>query len=188
MGNYALFMHIVAAAALAARRIAVSAPRARLSATHIVRPAVAADVEQIATLVDIFAARRLMLPRTSHEIALDVEDYVVAVNGNGRLIACAALDEYSPSLAEISSVAVSPSEHGRGLGSAVVLGVERVARQRGVNELFALTLADDFFAALGYEKTSIAHYPEKLARYDRLRGCGVQIVEKSCFRKIHGDN
>ena len=181
-------MHIVASTAHTLRRPIVGAPRARLSATHIVRPAVAADVEQITALVDVFAARQLMLPRTSEQIALDVEDYVVAVNGNGRLIACAALDEYSPSLAEVSSVAVSPSEHGRGLGSAVVLGVERVARQRGVGELFALTLADDFFASLGYEKTAIGRYPEKLARYDRLRRCGVAVVEKSCFRKITGDN
>ena len=180
-------MHIIASAAPAFLRSSI-APRARLSATHVVRPAATADVDQISTLVDIFAARQLMLARTPEQIALDVDDYVVAVNASGRLVACAALDEYSPSLAEISSVAVSPSEHGRGLGSAVVLGVERVARQRGVNELFALTLADDFFASLGYEQTSLARYPEKLARYDRLRRAGVNVVDKSCFRKVSGSN
>src|SRR5688500_3453872 len=180
-------MHIIASVAPAFLRSSVT-PQARLSATHVVRPAALADVEQISSLVDIFAARQLMLARTSAQIALDVDDYVVAVNGNGRLVACAALDEYSPSLAEVSSVAVSPGEHGRGLGSAVVLGVERVARQRGVNELFALTLADDFFASLGYEPTSLARYPEKLARYDRLRRAGVNVVDKSCFRKLSGAN
>jgi len=95
-----------------------------------------------------------------------------------------AIDERSPSLAEVSSVAVAKSEHGNGLGTEVVLGVERLARARDINEIFALSLTDKFFIGLDYVATSISRYPEKLARYDVLARSGVEIVPKRCFQKV----
>jgi amino-acid N-acetyltransferase len=127
-----------------------------------------------------------MLPRTHDQIAINIDNYVVAASG-GRVLACAALEEYSPSLAEISSVAVAGSEHGRGLGTDVVMGVERLARARNIAEVFALSLSDRFFLSMGYEATSISRYPEKLARYDLLMTQGVEIVPKRCFQKQLGD-
>ena len=124
-----------------------------------------------------------MLPRTREQIAMNIDNYVVAASG-GRVVACAALEEYSPSLAEVSSVAVARSEHGKGLGTDVVLGVERLARARNISELFAMSLSDRFFLALNYGATSISRYPEKLARYDRLSADGVDIVPKRCFQKV----
>ena len=166
----------------------VPASRPRREARPVVRAAAPADVAEIHELVSRFAADRLMLPRTESQIALGLDGYVVVADAHDRVLACAALDEYSPSLAEVSSVAVDPSRHGEGLGSAAVLGVERVARRRGIAEIFALTLADGFFGSLGYEKTDLVLYPDKLARYEALRSAGVQVVPKSCFRKIVGDN
>jgi N-acetylglutamate synthase-like GNAT family acetyltransferase len=157
--------------------------RPRLSASHVVRPACAGDVDEIAALANHYAADGLMLPRTADEISLQLDDYVVAVNEHGRLLACAALQEYSPSLAEVSSVAVVRDRQGRGLGSAVVIAVERMAHHRGVSELFALTLSDAFFSSLGYVRTSVECYPEKLTRYAALERDGVQVLEKSCYTK-----
>jgi amino-acid N-acetyltransferase len=127
-----------------------------------------------------------MLPRTAQQIAAAIDNYVVATDESGRVLACAALEEYSPSLAEVSSVAVAESQHGRGLGTQVVLGVERLARARNIDEIFALSLTDDFFLALSYEPTSIGRYPEKLRRYDALAKAGVEIVPKRCFQKVLG--
>lgn len=152
----------------------------------LVRPATRADVDQIWELVACYTAQGLMLPRTHDQVAMNIDNYVVATSG-GRVLACAALEEYSPSLAEISSVAVASTEHGNGLGTDVVLGVERLARARDINEVFALSLSDRFFLSLGYEATSIARYPEKLARYDRLASQGIEIVPKRCFQKVLGD-
>jgi amino-acid N-acetyltransferase len=126
-----------------------------------------------------------MLPRTQEQLAMNIDNYIVATV-NGRVVACAALEEYSPSLAEVSSVAVARSEHGNGLGTDVVLGVERLARARDINELFALSLSDRFFLSLDYEATSISRYPEKLARYEKLQANGVEIVPKRCFQKVLG--
>ncbi len=151
-----------------------------------VRRAVRADAPQILELVAQYAAQGLMLSRTLDEIAARIDNYVVATDETKRVIACAALEEYSPSLAEVSSVAVAPTHHGKGLGSQVVLGIERLARARDIEELFALSLTDNFFLSLSYELTTISRYPEKLARYETLTKSGVEIVPKRCFQKALG--
>jgi len=143
-----------------------------------------ADASQILELVSPYAAQGLMLPRTLEQIASRIDNYVVATDAAGRVLACAALEEYSPSLAEVSSVAVAPAQHGKGLGTQVVLGVERLARARDIEEVFALSLTDNFFLSLGYKATTISRYPEKLARYDTLSKAGVEIVPKRCFQKV----
>ena len=151
-----------------------------------VRRATRSDVGQILELVSEYAAQGLMLPRTFDQIASRIDNYVVSADQAGRVVACAALEEYSPSLAEVSSVAVAQSHQGRGLGTEVVLGVERLARSRDIEEIFALSLTDNFFLALSYKPTTISRYPEKLARYDSLSKAGVEIVPKRCFQKELG--
>ncbi len=151
----------------------------------VVRSAHRVDADQIWELVSSYAAEGLMLPRTLEQVAMNIDNYVVAVAG-AKVVACAALEEYSPSLAEVSSVAVARSEYGNGLGTDVVLGVERLARAREINEIFALSLTDKFFLGLEYTPVSIARYPEKLVRYERLAAEGVEIVPKRCFQKIVG--
>ena len=145
-----------------------------------------ADVAQIWELVSEYAAQGLMLPRTPAQIDARIDSYVVASDEKGHVVACAALEEYSPSLAEVSSVAVAPTHHGKGLGSQVVLGVERLARARDIEELFALSLTDNFFLSLGYKPCTISRFPEKLARYEALAQEGVEIVPKRCFSKSLG--
>ncbi|MDQ6769772.1 MAG: hypothetical protein M3Z54_07280, partial [Gemmatimonadota bacterium] len=71
-------------------------------------------------------------------------------------------------------------------GSQVVLGIERLARARNIEELFALSLTDNFFLSLSYKATTVSRYPEKLARYDTLTKSGVEIVPKRCFQKVLG--
>jgi amino-acid N-acetyltransferase len=144
------------------------------------------DVNQITQLVTQYSALGLMLPRTAEQIAASIDNYVVATDAGGHVLACAALEEYSPSLAEVSSVAVATSHHGRGLGTQVVLGVERLARARNIDEIFALSLTDDFFLSLSYKTTTISRYPEKLLRYEILSKAGVEIVPKRCFQKVLG--
>ena len=157
------------------------------SSRPVVRTAVRADVDQIWELVSAYAAEGLMLPRTQDQVAMNIDNYVVAT-ANGRVVACASLEEYSPSLAEVSSVAVARAEHGNGLGTDVVLGVERLARARDINEIFALSLSDRFFLSMDYEPIPISRYPEKLSRYEKLRTVGIEIVPKRCFQKMLGNS
>jgi amino-acid N-acetyltransferase len=134
----------------------------RWSAT--VRRASAVDVGPIAALVNGYAAEDVMLPRTPEQVALALDDYVVATDPHGRLLACGALREYSPSVAELVSLAVAREAQGLGLGRLVVAEVERLALKRGFTSLFAHTVSPRFFEALGYAAVERAEYPEKRAR------------------------
>jgi amino-acid N-acetyltransferase len=129
-----------------------------------VRRAEARDVAGIAALVASWSDEELLLPRTRGEIALAVDDYVVAADARGRVVACAALREYAPSLAELVSVAVARDAHGRGLGRLVVAQVERLAVARGHASLFAHTVNPAFFEAIGYERAERSLFPEKRGR------------------------
>ena len=152
----------------------------------VLRRAFACDVPAIAALVNRFAAENRMLPRTAESIALTLEDFVVATDERGAVLACGALKEYSPSLAEVASVAVAPEAHGRGLGTAVLRQVEGLARRRGVDELFALTLTPRFFEAAGYEVADKRRYPEKIRR--DCVGCARQVgCVEVCVRRSLGE-
>lgn len=130
----------------------------------MVRAARPGDVQGIATLVNEYAAEGIMLTRTPEEIALALHDYVVAVDERGRVLGSGALREYAPSLAEVSAIAVAREAHGRGVGRVIVEEVERLALRRGIQEVFALTLAPQFFESLGYAVVDRSSYPEKVRR------------------------
>ncbi len=129
-----------------------------------VRPARDADIAGIVALVNSYAAEAIMLYRSPESVRMTLHDFVVAVDSTGAIMACGALKEYSPSLAEVASVAVARDAHGLGLGTAIVAEVERLACKRGIDELFALTLTPKFFESAGYVIGDRAMYPEKIRR------------------------
>ncbi len=82
----------------------------------VIRPARRADADGIVELVNGYASEGIMLPRTLDSVAHAIDDFVVAVTVRGKLLGCGALKEYSPSLAEVSSLAIERAAHGTGLG------------------------------------------------------------------------
>jgi amino-acid N-acetyltransferase len=147
------------------------------------RAARSSDVAGIAALIADYAAEGVMLSRTPESIALALHDYVVAVEGRGRVIACGALREYSPSVAEVSAVAVARHAHGHGLGTRIVHAVEELARIRDIDEVFALTLTTGFFVAAGYAVVDRGLYPEKIRR--DCRGCARRFsCAEVCVRHV----
>ena len=147
-----------------------------------IRPARAEDAEAIARLIDVFADEALMLRRTPEMVELAIHDYVVAVEAHGKIMACGALKEYSPSVAEVAAIAVSRDAHGCGLGKAIVRAVESLALKRGIFDVFALTLQPAFFAAIGYQRVDRARYPEKIRR-DCLACARRFACNEICFAK-----
>jgi N-acetylglutamate synthase-like GNAT family acetyltransferase len=128
------------------------------------RPARLADVPAITTLINEFAAERIMLPKTLESVTLGVDDFIVATDRHARVLGCAAVKEYSPSLAEVASVAVVRQAHGLGIGTELVRRVEDLASRRGVSDLFAFTATPRFFEGLGYGVVDSALFPEKASR------------------------
>ena len=147
-----------------------------------IRAAKASEADAIARLNNHFADQHLMLRRTPEMISLTIDDYLVAVDERGRILACGCLKTYSPSVAEVAAIAVSPDAQGLGLGRRIVTAVENLARKRGIPEVFALTLEPQFFEALGYLRVDRARYPEKIRR-DCI-GCARRFAcNETCFAK-----
>jgi amino-acid N-acetyltransferase len=147
-----------------------------------VRRARSAEADEIARLNNFFADQHLMLRRTPEMIALSIDDYLVAVDERGRVLGCGALKEYSPSVAEVAAIAVSPDAQGLGLGRRIVSAVEELAAKRGIPEVFALTLEPQFFEALGYQRVDRARYPEKIRR-DCIACARRFACNETCFAK-----
>ena len=147
-----------------------------------VRRARSQDAPAIARLNNTFADEGQMLRRSPEMISLAIDDYVVVHNRVGELLACGALKEYSPSVAEVAAIAVSRNAHGKGLGRAIVSAVEDLARKRGIYDVFALTLQPEFFAAIGYLRVDRARYPEKIRR-DCLSCVRRFACNETCFAR-----
>ena len=153
-----------------------------MDGTIVVRRAEPGDAESMARLIEVYAAEAIMLRRTPAMIELAIADYIVATDSRGEVVACGALKEYSPSIAEIAAIAVSTKLQGRGVGKAIVSAVEALAIKRGIYQVFALTLQPAFFAAIGYQRVDRARYPEKIRR-DCL-GCARRTAcNEICFAK-----
>ena len=148
----------------------------------VIRRARAEDAEAIARLIAVFADEALMLRRTPEMVSLAIDDYVVGVSRDGEIVACGALKEYSPSVAEVAAIAVSRTVHGCGVGKAIVRAVEALAIKRGIYDVFALTLQPAFFGAIGYQRVDRARYPEKIRR-DCLSCVRRFACNEYCFAK-----
>jgi N-acetylglutamate synthase-like GNAT family acetyltransferase len=153
-----------------------------MTADVVIRRARAEDAEAIAALIAVFADEALMLRRTPEMVSMAIDDYVVGVTRRGEIIACGALKEYSPSVAEVAAIAVSRSVHGCGVGKAIVGAVEALALKRGIYDVFALTLQPAFFGAIGYQRVDRARYPEKIRR-DCLACARRFACNEHCFAK-----
>jgi amino-acid N-acetyltransferase len=134
------------------------APRAEV----VVRPARIADMAQVEPLINHFAARDVMLPKTADQLARHFREFVVAADPTGRVVACGALRIYSESLAEITSLAVEEAAHGAGLGRRIVERLLDDARELQLRTVFALTLQELFFHRLGFRTVPKEMFPLKV--------------------------
>jgi amino-acid N-acetyltransferase len=142
-----------------------------------------ADIADIVTLNNLFAPDGLTLHRSEAFVVAHLQDYQVVRASNGTLLGQVALDEYSPSLVELVSLAVAPDAQGQGLGQELITAAEQLARERGYPELFAISLAEPLFLRMGFEESTILRYPEKIARYRAISRSELSIGRKFCFAK-----
>lgn len=120
------------------------------------------DAPRIHQLIDHYARKGLLLPRSLDEIAAHTSHFVVAER-DGAIVGCAALEPYHDSLGELRSLAVDETERGRGTGRELLKAILRRARREGVERVFAVTHAPHFFLRGGFDRVADV-VPEKIAR------------------------
>lgn len=140
-----------------------------MNAIASIRQASLRDAKAISALIGLYVADGTLLPRTPEFIAERVIDFLVT-SVDGRVIACVHLDEYSPSLIEVRSLAVDPDFQGKGIGRELVRAAEDLARKREYATVFAVSSNDEFFRALGYLPRHIPELDRERSEVSRYKG------------------
>ncbi len=147
-----------------------SEPRVEVAVTK----ALPGDAQAIHDLVNHFAAKGEMLPRTMAEVYENLRDFFV-VRDSGRMIGCAALHIMWGDLAEVKSLAVEECRQGSGVGAALVEACIAEARELGLATVFALTYRPVFFEKLGFRQADVMTLPRKVwnecYRCPKFPGC-----------------
>lgn len=118
------------------------------------------DIPNILALINSYAAKGVMLPRTEFEMSENIRDFSVAYEGQ-TLVGCGALHFYTPTSAEVRSLAVLPEMKQHGVGRALVEALEQEARNNDLESIFAFTYVPQFFGKLGFAEVERGELPLK---------------------------
>lgn len=141
--------------------------------TVVCRPT-EADLPGLVALVNTYARRGDLLPRTPEAIRESLPDWVIAKRGD-EVVACGSLLMYTAVLAEVRSLAVADEAQGMGVGRKIVESLITEARQRHIPTLFALTRAVPFFLRLGFTITEKEFFPQKV-----WNDCAICPLKDAC--------
>ncbi|MBB3190740.1 amino-acid N-acetyltransferase [Halomonas cerina] len=103
------------------------------------RPAELGDIGGLLELLDPLERRGMLVPRSRERLEYEIDDYVV-IDRDGMIIGCAALHTFGEAtMGELACVAVHVGYRGGARGELLLAEIERRARQRRLEALFALT-------------------------------------------------
>lgn len=127
----------------------------------MIRTAKMADVDCVLKLINNYAEKGLMLPRSPFDIYRKLTSFVV-YETDGKIIGCSHLNIVWKDLAEIASLAVSPDYKGRGFGRDLVNYQKQQAKDLGISTLFTLTYQTGFFEKCGFHSVKKEQLPYKV--------------------------
>lgn len=116
----------------------------------MIRSATVRDVPRIAQVINSHAEVGRMLFKSYAQLFEDLRDFAVYEESEGQVIGCVALTIIWSDLAELRSLAVDASAHGRGIGKSLVRWALDEARRLQIRRVMALTYEQVFFEKLGF--------------------------------------
>jgi amino-acid N-acetyltransferase len=119
------------------------------------------DVAAVHKLINSFADRDEMLPRSLNELYENLRDYFVIENG-GDVVGCCALHVTWSDLAEVKCLAVREDHQGDRLGEQLVEACLSDARVLGVPRVFVLTYIPGYFDRFGFRTVEKNELPQKV--------------------------
>ncbi len=140
-------------------------PRQDLRAPAVlsVRRARLSDVPAMMSLLNEYARRAEILPRTEAEVYQSIREWAV-VEAGGRIVGIGSLLVLWADLAEIRSLVVAPDWRGHGIGRRIVAMLLDEAASLGIPTVFALTRRPGFFLRLGFSLTKKEQLPRKVMK------------------------
>ena len=146
------------------------------------RKAVMRDIRPILQLINNYAALGVMLPRTEFEMSEAIRDFTVVTSGR-EFLGCGALHFYSPTLAEIRSLAVREQAKTQGVGRKLVEALLAEAEQYELDAVFAFTYVVPFFQKVGFQAVERGALPLK-AWKDCLRCPKFQACDEVAVLRV----
>jgi amino-acid N-acetyltransferase len=147
-----------------------------------IRKAKISDLKQVHRLVNDFARKEQMIPRSLNELYETVRDFLIC-EINGSVCGVCALHIMWEDLAEIRSLAVDKKFQKMGIGKTLVKRCLKEAKSLGLKRVFALTYHPDFFKKMGFTDTDKASLPQKIwgdcLRCPRFPECDEHAVIKN---------
>jgi amino-acid N-acetyltransferase len=129
----------------------------------MIRKATMRDVKPIQKLLEQYAQKGLLLPRSLSELYGYLRDYYVFIPDEGlEICGVCALHLCWEDLAEIKSLAVDESYARQGIGTQLVEACLSEAITLGLYKIFALTYRVDFFCRFGFKEVDKSLLPHKI--------------------------
>ncbi len=126
-----------------------------------IRKATVKDIPEVQKLINLFARREQMLPRSLHELYESIRDIFVC-DSEGKILGTCSLHIHWEDLAEIRSLAVRKEATNMGIGTRLVRRAMAEAKRLGVNRVFVLTYTPEFFIKLGFQEIDKSTLPQKI--------------------------
>jgi amino-acid N-acetyltransferase len=130
---------------------------------RIIRELREEDIPELLGMIGRSVRRTKLVERTYEDIQSRIEDFhVMTIDDN--VVGCVALHEYPDEhTAEVACLYVKQAHEGRGYGIELVHHVQKIARERGIPRVFALSnrAADFFTVKLGYAPATVVDLPKK---------------------------
>jgi amino-acid N-acetyltransferase len=144
-----------------------------------VRKAKISDLKQVHRLINDFAKREQMIPRSLNELYETLRDFVVCEDG-GNICGVCSLHVMWEDLAEIRSLAVDKKYQKKGIGKNLVKQCLKEAKALGLRRIFALTYQPAFFRKIGFLDVDKSSLPQKIwgdcLRCHKFPECDEQAV------------
>ncbi|WP_438346900.1 N-acetyltransferase [Paenibacillus sp. FA6] len=127
----------------------------------ICRKAVPEDIEYLTVMIQGYAEKGIMLPRSRKVLEQQLDQFIVA-ELDGQTVGCGSLFQLGDDLVEIRSLGIGEEYKGRGIGSKLVTALIEEARQRKIPKVMALTYEVSFFIKNGFDVVDKEIFPEKV--------------------------
>jgi len=130
----------------------------------LVRKARLSDVGEMCRIINHYAEKQQMLPKTLLQLYENLRDYSVAFDAAApeRMLGCGALHIYWDNLAEIRALAIAPEMARKGVGAVLVEELLAEARALGIEQVFCFTYEPEFFRRFGFIQVEHSAMPLKV--------------------------
>jgi amino-acid N-acetyltransferase len=128
---------------------------------QMIRKAKISDIKELHKLINFYAERGEMLPRSLNELYENIRDFLI-FEEKGEILGCCALNVSWEDLGEIKSLAVKPGYTGKGIGRKLIEGCLQETDELGIKKVFALTFKPEYFEKRGFRKIEKEELPHKI--------------------------